>query len=440
MINSKKQSFIVIGVFALVLMLGTVTYAFFNYTRTGTANTIRTGRISFNTTQSNTLNLTNVFPMSATDAGNANLNQVSVRIQGDTTYTDGEEYEISIVDVTNTIGSGNNAKTIPINYIASYTATPVQEGDPNIIGESSDDYFTDRGQSSAVYQLNTTGEATNGEQVLIGFIPKDIAIDGTLTIKAYLDSSKIAISDTYPTEETDTNNDGYIDGTPASFGEGKTVLTTGEWNSLQNTGTPLSFKIKAVSQEGTWVEEPTVALPTIASCPGCYFMYTENSYNFGTNGTLVENVTDAYSNDYSEIVSSSGKENFLGFTINNGKIERAFACGIKQENPNQGTPYCLEGSFDGSTAETNIAIIASIFGVKENHSDLDYQEVDYGCSIYNSNNGTKYDCSYWSIDTNEPTLIIENQRFIRVNASDMYSDSGCDVSTGNINYMSCSSE
>jgi len=41
MIKSKKQMFIVIGVFALVMLLGEITYAFFSYTRTGASNTIR---------------------------------------------------------------------------------------------------------------------------------------------------------------------------------------------------------------------------------------------------------------------------------------------------------------------------------------------------------------------------------------------------------------
>ena len=51
MIKSKKQMFTIISVFALVILLGTVSYAFFNYTRTGISNTIRVGRIYFNTTQ-----------------------------------------------------------------------------------------------------------------------------------------------------------------------------------------------------------------------------------------------------------------------------------------------------------------------------------------------------------------------------------------------------
>ena len=358
MIKSKKQMYLVIGAFALVMLLGGVTYAFFNYTRTGTANTIRTGKISFNTSQSNTLNLTNVFPMSSTQAGTANLDAVSVRIWGDTTYADGEEYEISIVDVNNTIGSGASAKTIPINYIASYTATPVQSGDPNVIGTNSDSYFTARGQSSPVYQLSATGEATNGEQVLIGYIPSGATgIDGTLTIKAYLDSSKIAISDTYNDGNTPTDNMG----TPAIFGEGKTVLTTTEWNALQNPGTALSFKIKAVSQEGTWVERP---IPTIASCPGCKFVYyTSNTYYYsGENTSTIadfEANNDTIVDDYTTLPDTDA---FFGFKFNeSGSITNAYVCGIKgtdnNGNLNQGTPFCVEGSTDGTTFAANKDLI-----------------------------------------------------------------------------------
>ena len=53
MIQNKKQMFIVIGVFALILLLGTTTYAFFNYTRKGSSIVIKVGRISFNSGQDN---------------------------------------------------------------------------------------------------------------------------------------------------------------------------------------------------------------------------------------------------------------------------------------------------------------------------------------------------------------------------------------------------
>ena len=100
MIKNKKQMFIVIGVFTLVLMLGTVTYAFFNYTRTGTANTIKVGRISFVTRQTSTINLTNVFPIDSTnvDTDTDNVDELVIEITGDTDYAGGIEYLVSSKD------------------------------------------------------------------------------------------------------------------------------------------------------------------------------------------------------------------------------------------------------------------------------------------------------------------------------------------------------
>ena len=312
MIKSKKQMLAVIGVFILTIILGTTTYAFFNFTRTGSANTIRTGRIAFNSMQNGSLSITNVFPLTSTQASNANLDAVTVHIEGDTTYADGEEFRISIVGVNNTV----NNKTIPINYIATYApAESEQEPNPNEIGSSSDTYYTSRGSTNKVYKLNATGEVANNTEVLIGYIPNNATeINGTLTIKAYIDGSRLAISDTYPEQtiytakssltEADVSScttaltgvsgvadicdtsehlqnaldDGnvlsaaqisalegiglveeYTDGTTSTWVAGRTVLTTTEWNSFQNSGTPLSFKIKAESNEGVWVPLPPPA-------------------------------------------------------------------------------------------------------------------------------------------------------------------------------------
>ena len=59
--RNKQAKLMIIGVAILIIGLVGVTYAFFNYTRTGAENRISTGRINFLTTQSNTLSLTNVF-------------------------------------------------------------------------------------------------------------------------------------------------------------------------------------------------------------------------------------------------------------------------------------------------------------------------------------------------------------------------------------------
>ncbi len=93
--------------------------------------------------------------------------------------------------------------------------------------------------------------------LLVGYIKSNNpvgtaeGIDGSITIKAYLDKNKILISDTYNNgeEPTETN------GTPASLGEGKTVFTTAEWNALQSSG--VSFQVKVEANQGIWVEEPS---------------------------------------------------------------------------------------------------------------------------------------------------------------------------------------
>ena len=114
MVKSKKQMFIVIGVFSLILMLVTTTYAFFNYTRTGSANTIKVGRISFVTRQTATINLTNVFPIDKAnvDTDTDNVDEVVVEIVGDTDYSGGIEYLISSKDVNNISSEG---QVIPIS-------------------------------------------------------------------------------------------------------------------------------------------------------------------------------------------------------------------------------------------------------------------------------------------------------------------------------------
>ena len=346
MIKSRKQMFVVVGAFALVMLLGTVTYAFFNYTRTGTANTIRVGRIAFNTSQASgqdgAINLSNAFPITRTLAAtdNTNASEVVITITGDTSYSGGVEYLVTATDVSNTV----NSKTVPISIIATTS---------NGLGSSDDSYFTNRGGNSSIYKVLAGETISNNDQLLVGYIAPDnnqTGVNGTITIRAYLDSDLVAISDTYNNGNTPTDNLG----TPASFGENKTVLTTSEWNSLRTNG--VSFKVKVVAQEGTWVTEPVVAIPTIASCPGCQFMYSENTYNYGANGTEVSTITDNVSNNYNDVITNDRKF-FLGFTEENGRIKRAFACGIKGETPNESTPFCIEGSEDGSTFNANITLL-----------------------------------------------------------------------------------
>ncbi len=229
---------LVIVSFILVLVLGTFSYAFFNYTRTGSTNNIRVGRINFESSQNNTINLSDVFPTDINNLDNTNSSTVTIGITGDTNYEEGIEYKVSIDQVTNTV----NNKEVPISF--SVTTSN--------LGTKSSDYYNERGSTTNVFNLRETGVATNGEDIVIGYIkPDENGVNGSINITAYIDNDSVAISDTVST----IVNDNLVYGeTPGDWIAGRTVLTTTEWNSLATNG--ISFKVKVEANEGLWVEEP----------------------------------------------------------------------------------------------------------------------------------------------------------------------------------------
>ena len=477
--KNKKLSLLIVGIAILVIGLVGVTYAFFNYTRTGQKNVIKTGRIAFETSQNGAFNLSNMFPIEATQANladNTKVGTVTIDVSGDTTYSRGIEYLVTAVNVQNTVGSGANQKTVPISIQVTYEAKENKD-----IGTASNSYFADRGGNTSYYKVLSSDTVNDGDRLIVGYIkPDDTGIDGTITVKAYLDKDKVAITDTYPertirtvkstgytsaacetaltgvsgastmcatTSSLQTAIDGgdlteeqisalisvglveeYTDGTTSTWVDNRVVLTTAEWNSLQANG--VSFQVRVEANEGIWVKEqikynanggtvspaykeidndattygslptPTAPegysfdgwytaatvgtlveastaytagtsattlyahyseIPTIDSCPGCKFMYTTNSYQYGgtnnPNATQVSTLSGVTTN-----YTTLNKNYFLGFTeVDDGNgnmvIDRAFACGIKGEIPNQGATFCIEGTTDGSKYSDNVILL-----------------------------------------------------------------------------------
>ena len=247
MIKTKKQMFIVIGAFLLTILLGTVTYAFFNYTRTGTANTIKTGRIAFNSEQGTAINLTNMFPIDVTNGipdDNTKVGTVTIHVTGDTTYNEGVEYLVSAVNVTNTVGT----KSLPISIDVGVSSNT--NNDPaTTLGTQDDDYFTNRDSAStSIYSVLAKDTISTDDRLVVGYIKSGATgIDGNIVIRAYLDNAKVAITDTY--DGTESNNMG----TTSNWKSGRTTFTTNEWNSLKSNG--VSFQVKVEANEGIWVEE-----------------------------------------------------------------------------------------------------------------------------------------------------------------------------------------
>lgn len=184
--EKTKKFAIIFSVIGLILILTGVTYSFFNYTREGLANNFRVGNISFNSTQNGSINLTNVFPITSselsTDVGNHD--SVSISITGSTDYSKGVEYLVTFSDVNNTV----NNKKIPVVFNVEETN----------IGTRSTDYYNERGSTNSVYLLNNDGDIKEGKHVLVGYIASgSTGINGSITITAYIDADKIAITDTY---------------------------------------------------------------------------------------------------------------------------------------------------------------------------------------------------------------------------------------------------
>ena len=237
MIKDKKQISAVIIIFILVLVLGIVSYAFFNYTKTSNMNNVTVGRINFQSSQNNTINLTNVFPTDSAHLDSTNSSTVTINISGDTDYDKGIEYKVSIVEVENTV----NNKEIPISF--NVTASN--------LGTKSNDYYNERGSTSNVFNLLESGLAENDTEILIGYIkPDENGINGSINITAYIDRDNIGISDTVSRIE---NNNLVYGETPGDWIDGRTILTTTEWNSLFSEG--ISFKVKVEAIEGTWSQQ-----------------------------------------------------------------------------------------------------------------------------------------------------------------------------------------
>ena len=231
--QSKQVLLSVIGVAILVVAVVGVSFAFFNYTRTGAENTVKTGHIEFNSTNT-VLTLTDFFPVATADVNTlyteANNNVGVVAITGNTTYANGIDFTVTADSVSTNIG------TTPGKLPLSVTVTP--ENLTNVTNLVTNNF-------------DTTTVITNGAVLASGKIPANTTVNGKLIIRAYIDNARIAITDT-STRAGDPSvapTDGSVNGTTdADWIHGRVVMTTEQWNALQSTAA--SFKIKVEANEG----------------------------------------------------------------------------------------------------------------------------------------------------------------------------------------------
>ncbi len=296
--NNKQIMYSIIGIAILIISVVGLSFAFFNYTRTGAANTLKTGNISFNSTQDNTISLTNVFPTSSNSLNSTISDTVTINITGDTTYSEGIEYKVTLDQVNNTI----NNKEVPISIRATATN----------LGTEDSSYYTNRTNKTKIYMLNSEGEAYNGKYIAVGYIPAGTTgVDGSIDITAFIDTNKVAISDTYDGTESD------LMGTTNDWVMGREVFTTTEWNSFDSVN-PLSFKVKVEANEGIWVEkEKFLTMKNIFNDSNWSSIRANvTSIEFHKDGIAPSNYVTSF--DVTDETSDSSKGNITLYTVDDG--------------------------------------------------------------------------------------------------------------------------
>ena len=243
-IKQKQMVLMFIGIMILLVSITGITFAFFNYTKTGGANVIKTGNIEFNMTQGKTISLQNVFPITSTEAlaDSSNTSVCEIVITGRNTYAGGVEYLVSSANTNisaDTIIDGQTKKVdVPVSLIVNVENNG--NGANDNLGTSDDNYFKNRDHYVTSHYKKITGDSLTGDQlILVGYIASSAStnnsINGKITLIAYFDKNKMIITDT--PDETNTGN--------------KTVMSTSEWNSFNSEG--VSFQVKVEAREGIWV-------------------------------------------------------------------------------------------------------------------------------------------------------------------------------------------
>ena len=316
--NNRKQNILIfLGLFVLIGFVGGFAYTFFNYTRTGSSNTIQVGRIAFVTRQTRTINLTNVFPIDSDDVSTDtnNVGTVEIEIEGDTDYNQGVEY---LVSSTNSNIYTSTGKLIPISLDVTITN----------LGTSSNNYFIAREDKNTTIYKQLVGDTLVGDQMLlVGYIKPNTTtgtkegVNGKITIKAYFDKDKIGVSDTYDGTESDNM------GTTNDWANGRTILTTTEWNNLSSTG--ISFQVKVEANEGIWVKgslEEIMKVQNLNTATNQPIMDNVNSINV-TASTGINFGATSRSNNGEGVYMRAGTENddypilyYRGAVVNNNVI------------------------------------------------------------------------------------------------------------------------
>jgi len=158
-----------------------------------------------------------------------------------------------------------------------------------------------------------------------------------------------------------------------TFDGNETSTVKGDCSS--NSGSSSNEQSNSGSSSGAQVDPYSMA----AMCPGC--KYSIGEAELGLGEPIDTNNLDKYYDNYDSLGNS-----FLGYTTDSSNIvTRLFACAI-----HNGVPYCIEGTLDGSTYNSNKNILNHFYNsnCKESNQDDEYAYVCYNEGVDPENPNT----------------------------------------------------
>lgn len=196
----KKTILSVLGVMLLVIGVVRISFAFFNYIRTGEKNNqITSGKISFNFEDGQTLTLSNHFPMDGTGNGigapYTEIDQVcTFTITGSASTEIPISYKIYAVPGDKTLEQSGKTRLLDEEIFLNIKRT---DTDPIGTFTGNSDYY---GTSTAGITLND-GKLQLGTGTINPTEADDDAVM-SFEVRIWVDSSKVVITDTPKPTET----------------------------------------------------------------------------------------------------------------------------------------------------------------------------------------------------------------------------------------------
>ena len=209
--NKKKFNYTILfaSIIGLLIVIAgmLITYAFFNYTRTGSSNTLATAPIFFEFADGNqNIDIGNAYPISYSDIGT--INEMTFTLKGSSELVEGLKYTIYAVE-GDTV-SGKNRLSYNVMSMVFEPAT------------DADGYTT----VSNNFVTPTSPDFTNGKITISTGVIRNSNSElaaKTYKLKMWIDSSKILVSSTTKRQNNSEGNPSVADTTSGNVIEGRYI-------------------------------------------------------------------------------------------------------------------------------------------------------------------------------------------------------------------------